>query len=206
MFDAITQFENQLARFTGAKWAVMTDCCTHAIELCLIYNKVAKTSFTPYTYLSVLMLMHKLDIQYNLLEEPCQEWIGEYSFDNTNIWDSARRLERNMYRPGSMQCLSFGHSKPLEIGRGGAILLDDATAYKALKEMSYDGRDLTISPWQDQKEFRVGYHYKPTIEEANIGTRLLKQMSLHSKMPTGSVSDHNQFVEYPDLRNVRIIT
>jgi|TARA_B110000908_G_scaffold34615_1_gene41472 dTDP-4-amino-4,6-dideoxygalactose transaminase len=195
MFDAITKFENQLSHYTGAKWAVMTDCCTHAIELCFIYNKVSKTSFTPYTYLSVLMLMHKLDIHYNLLDEPCQEWIGEYSFDNTNIWDSARRLERGMYRPGSMQCLSFGHSKPLEIGRGGAILLDDPTAYKALKEMSYDGRDLSISPWQDQKEFRVGYHYKPTIEEANIGSRLLTE-----------IKEQSQFIKYPDLRNVRIVT
>lgn len=193
MFNAIYEFEYNLAQFTGAPYCVMTDCCTHAIELCFIYNKIQETKFTPFTYLSVPMLMHKLNVKYTWLDTQSQEWIGEYKFNNTNIWDSARRLERNMYRPGSFQCLSFGHTKPLEIGRGGAILTDNYTAYKALKEMCYDGRDLTISPWQDQIHFRVGYHYKPTIEEALIGNRLLQ-----------TVQEQNQFVQYPDLRNVRI--
>jgi dTDP-4-amino-4,6-dideoxygalactose transaminase len=193
MFNAIYEFEYNLAQFTGAPYCIMTDCCTHAIELCFIYNKIQKTKFTPFTYLSVPMTMHKLQVNYTWLDIESQEWTGEYCFHETNIWDSARRLERNMYRPGSFQCLSFGHSKPLEIGRGGAILTDNLSAYKALKEMCYDGRDLTISPWQDQVHFKVGYHYKPTIEEALIGNRMLQ-----------TVKEQNQFVQYPDLRNVRI--
>ena len=35
MFDKILEFETALAEYTGAPYAVMTDCCTHAIELCL---------------------------------------------------------------------------------------------------------------------------------------------------------------------------
>jgi hypothetical protein len=140
------------------------------------------------------MLMHKLKINYTYLNEESQEWIGEYNFKNTNIWDSARRLERYMYRAGQLQCLSFGHNKPLEIGRGGAILLDNKYIYKILKEMSYDGRDLTISPWEKQETFRVGYHYRPTIEEAIVGSEMLE-----------TVKEQKQFVKYPDLRNVNII-
>ena len=34
-FDDIRRFEDALAEFTGAPYAIMTDCCTHAIELCL---------------------------------------------------------------------------------------------------------------------------------------------------------------------------
>ena len=37
MFEKIKQFEEALADFTGAPYAIMTDCCTHAIELCLRY-------------------------------------------------------------------------------------------------------------------------------------------------------------------------
>jgi dTDP-4-amino-4,6-dideoxygalactose transaminase len=33
-FEKIVEFESALAKFTGAPYAVMTDCCTHAIELC----------------------------------------------------------------------------------------------------------------------------------------------------------------------------
>jgi len=193
MFDVIYEFEHKLAQFTGAPYCIMTDCCTHALELCFIYNKVERTAFTPFTYLSVPMVMHKLGIKYTWLNEKSQDWIGEYRFAYTDIWDSARRLERDMYRPRSFQCLSFGHSKPLQIGRGGAILTDNLQAYKDLKQMCYDGRDLTISPWQDQIQFKVGYHYKPTIEEAEKGIQLLRY-----------AEDQCQSVKYPDLRNVRI--
>lgn len=192
MFDKILEFETALARFTGAPYAIMTDCCTHAIELCLRFENVKECQFTAYTYLSIPMLMHKLGIEYQLLE---QSWTGEYHFINTKIWDSARRLESGMFRKGAMQCLSFGHDKPLPIGRGGAILLDDETAYQALLRMRYDGRDLTVSPWIEQKEFRVGYHYRPTIEEAVRGLELLCTYTSEPPQPKS----------YPDCRKISIL-
>jgi len=193
-FDDIKRFELALAEYTGAPYAIMTDCCTHAIELCMRYDRVEFCAFTPFTYLSIPMLMHKLKIQYYY--EGTEQWIGEYKFRKTRIWDSARRLEKNMYREGQMQCLSFGHTKPLHIGRGGAILLDDKEAYDAIIRMRYDGRDLNISPWEQQKEFRVGYHYKPTPEEAVKGIALLQGIKEFPVKP--------KLVEYPDLRTITI--
>ena len=196
MFDKIIKFEQELAQFVGAPYAIMTDCCTHAIELCLRYDKVTECKFTPHTYLSIPMLMHKLDIKYEYLDHAWQRWHGEYPFMGTRIWDSARRLEPSMYRPGTMQCLSFGHDKPLHIGRGGAIILDDKTAYDALICTRYDGRDLNISPWIAQKTFRVGYHYKPTPEEAMQGLALLQGLK--------EMCPPTQTVDYQDLRNITI--
>jgi len=197
MFDQILKFEQELAAYTGAPYVIMTDCCTHAIELCLRYDQVQECSFTPYTYLSVPMTMHKLGIKYEYLNHMWQRWIGEYQFIGTRIWDSARRLEANMYRSGQLQCLSFGHSKPLQVGRGGAILLDDSQAYQQLLRMRYDGRNLAVSPWQDQQVFAVGYHYRPTPEEAKLASALLKGIIEFAKQP--------EFVEYPDLRNIKIV-
>ena len=194
MFDKIKKFEDELAEFTGATYAVMTDCCTHAIELCLRYDQVQEVVMTPYTYLSIPMTMHKLGIKYYYREE---EWTGEYRFHGTRIWDSARRLESGMYRPGTMQCLSFGHNKPLAIGHGGAILLDDKIAYETILRQRYDGRDLTVAPWQDQKTFHVGYHYKPSIEDAVQGVALLQGVKEHNPKPV--------YVPYPDLRNITIV-
>jgi len=196
MFDKILKFEHELAEFTGAPYAIMTDCCTHAIELCLRYDQVTECKFTPYTYLSIPMLMHKLGIKYVYLDHEWQRWVGEYPFLNTRIWDSARRLERNMYRAGTMQCLSFGHDKPLHIGRGGAIILDDRTAYDTIIRMRYDGRDLNITPWIAQHEFRVGYHYKPTPEEAQQGLALLEGLKEHCPP--------SRHVDYQDLRTITI--
>jgi len=198
-FDDIKRFELALAEFTGAPYAVMTDCCTHAIELCLRHDKITQCTFTPYTYLSIPMTMHKLGIKYDYYPDTLahrQQWIGEYKFEGTRIWDSARRLEENMYRTGMMQCLSFGHTKPLHIGRGGAILLDDKQAYESLIRMRYDGRDLTISPWETQKTFTIGYHYKPTPEEAVQGLALLNGIKELKPKPVS--------VGYPDLRDITI--
>lgn len=191
-FDPIYQFERALGELTGAPFVVMTDSCTHALELCLRYDKVKRCRFTAFTYLSVPMTMHKLDISYGLIGD--NEWVGEYPILGTRIWDSARLLRTGMYRQGQMQCLSFGYSKPLDIGRGGAILLDDEVAYNKFIRQRSDGRDLKITPWQSQKVFEVGYHYRPTIEEA--------QQALE-KLP--SVDQVPKYVEYPDLREITIL-
>ena len=191
-FEKINEFESALAKFTGAPYAVMTDCCTHAIELCLRYDKSSRVLFPAHTYLSIPMTMHKLGISYDYTDK---QWIGEYQFISTRIWDSARLLKQDMYRPGQLQCLSFGYGKPLEIGRGGAVLTDDVEVYDALKCQCYDGRDLTISPWEQQKIFKVGYHYKPTIEEAVKGLELLS-----------NVDQEPKYKEYPDLREITIIS
>ena len=190
-FEKITEFERALAQFTGAPYAVMTDCCTHAIELCLRYDKIQRVTFPAHTYLSIPMTMHKLDITFNYTDKL---WTGEYQFIGTRVWDSARLLKQDMYREGQLQCLSFGYGKPLEIGRGGAVLTDDVEVYDAIKHQCYDGRDLSISPWEDQKVFKVGYHYKPTIEEAIIG---LEKLPLVDQIP--------KYKEYPDLREITII-
>ena len=189
-FKKIAEFEQALGALTGAPFVVMTDCCTHAIELCLRYDKIEYTRFTPYTYLSIPMTLRKLGIAY---EYNSQEWIGEYQFENTRIWDSARLLQLGMYRKGQMQCLSFGYNKPLDIGRGGAILLDDRQAYNTLIRQRSDGRDLKISPWETQKVFEVGYHYRPTIEEAVRALELL---------PT--IDQTPKYHKYPDLREIII--
>jgi dTDP-4-amino-4,6-dideoxygalactose transaminase len=169
-YQELFEFEQALSQFTGAPYVVATNGCTHALELCLRYDKITACEFTAFTYLSVPMLMHRLNITYQLTD---QQWIGEYQLHGTRIWDSARLLQHNMYRPGMMQCLSFGNTKPLQLGAVGAILLDDKTAHQTLSRWRSDGRDLRIVPWPNQKSFEVGYHYCPTLELCKLGTKLL---------------------------------
>jgi dTDP-4-amino-4,6-dideoxygalactose transaminase len=190
-FDPIYKFEQALGELTGAPFVVMTDCCTHALELCLRYVSPYKVVRLPaHTYISVPMMLRKLDIDY-IFED--LEWVGEYQIKETNVWDSARLLQLGMYRKGQMQCLSFGHSKPLDIGRGGAILLDNQQAYETLIRQRSDGRDLKITPWESQKIFELGYHYRPTIEEAVRALELLP-----------SVDQKPKYFKYPDLREIII--
>ena len=190
-FQTLFDFESALAKYTGAPYCVVTDGCTHALELCFRYDRVQRTQFTARTYLSVPMLMHHLGIEYNLVDE---SWIGEYSFLNTRIWDSARRLEPGMYRAGQMQCLSFGWTKPLQLGKAGAILLDDYSAYKKFSRQRSDGRDLNI-PWETETELILGYHYCPTLELCAQGLELLPVITPQAQPGV-----------YPDCRNILINT
>ena len=188
-FQALFDFESALAEYTGAPYVVVTDGCTHAIELCMRYEQVKECQFSAYTYLSVPMTLKHLGIEYTMLDET---WSGEYHFKNTRIWDSARRLERNMYRPGAMQCLSFGWTKPLQIGKVGAVLLDDPEAYRTMSRQRSDGRDLHI-PWITETELILGWHYCPTLELCVKGLELLP--IVESKSQPGI---------YPDLRKITI--
>jgi dTDP-4-amino-4,6-dideoxygalactose transaminase len=190
-FQALFDFEEALAKYTGAPYVVLTDGCTHALELCFRHDHVKSTAFTPYTYLSVPMLMYHLNIQFDYHTAPHrQQWTGEYRFEGTRIWDSARRLERNMYRPGQMQCLSFGWTKPLQLGKAGAILLDDVKAYRKFSRQRSDGRDLHI-PWQTETELILGWHYCPTLELCERG---LQALANHESQAQPGV--------YPDCRNI----
>ena len=188
-FQALFDFEQALADYTGAPYVVVTDGCTHALELCFRYDRVTKCEFTAFTYLSVPMMLRHLGVEYTLID---QTWYGEYPFHGTRIWDSARRLERNMYRPGQFQCLSFGWTKPLQLGKVGAILTDDADAYRLFSRQRSDGRDLNI-PWADETDLIMGWHYCPTLESCERGLSLLPDLIPKS-----------QPGKYPDLRKIPI--
>jgi len=191
-FDALFRFEQDLAEYTGAPYVVVTDGCTHAIELCLRYDQVTRTAFTPFTYISIPMLMQHLGIDWHFHNEGHLEynWQGEYHFEGTRIWDSARRLEPAMYKKGFMQCLSFGWTKPLQLGKVGAILLDDPVAYRQFSRLRSDGRDLHL-PWAEDTNLILGYHYCPSLSLCEEGSRLL----------VNHVAQ-NQKVSYPDCRKI----
>jgi dTDP-4-amino-4,6-dideoxygalactose transaminase len=195
MYQYVDRFEKELAEFTGAPFVVATDCCTHAIEMCMRYDKIKKVESLPcYTYLSVPMTLVKLGIQFKYNDE---HWLGEYNFKGTRIWDSARLLHPAMYRGGQLQCLSFGNGKPLDNKRGGAILCGTKDEYQTLKKMGFDGRDLRHKKWIEQKEFVIGYHYNMAIEHAIQCSTLLKQYKKKdSHLP--------HMVEYPDCRLIHI--
>jgi len=194
MTGSVETFENKLSEFTGAPYVVSTDCCTHAIELCFRLLEIKETRFTAFTYISVPMTMELLGVDYELSGTT---WRDEYSFLGTPVWDSARCLKPNMYRPKQYQCLSFGHSKPLDNVRGGAILLDNEEHYRQLKMMSYDGRDPSYQNWIDQKVYKQGFHYMMRHEECESATLLLENYI--------SAGDfEHRYKPYPDVRDIEI--
>lgn len=166
MNDVVDQFEKLIAKFYGAPYAVATDCCTHAIELCLRIEDIQYTINCPTrTYVSVPMTFMKLGLDWKFDE---YDWQDYYFIGCTNIIDAAVYWKQNGYIAGTKMCLSFQHKKHLSLGRGGMILLDDYDEYIKLKKMSYDGR-LPNIPWGEQDIDILGYHYYMTPETAQRG-------------------------------------
>jgi dTDP-4-amino-4,6-dideoxygalactose transaminase len=199
-FLAIKDFESALATYTGAPYCITTDCCSHAIEIALrLTHDGSPVSFPARTYLSVLMTMHKLDIKYDLEDIA---WRECYQFKGSKVWDCARLLRPNMYVPGTLQCLSFGRTKPLQINRGGCILTDDKDIYQRASRMRYDGRDIfefsigKEHSWAAQQNFEVGYHYYMRPEDCVTGLNLLEQQNF--------VEQIDKHYNYPDCRTITI--
>ena len=192
-FDTVKEFEESIAEFYGAPYAVAVDCCTHAIELCLRYKAPSKVTFPVRTYISVPFLGDKLNIEWDWDDTP---WQNYYTIGNTNIIDAAVYWKAGGYIPNTLMCLSFQFQKHLNLGRGGMILTDSKEDAENLKKMSYDGRT-PDKPWREQNISSMGYHYYMTPETANKGLEKLDKAIIDSPRVW-------KYEDWPDLRNMEI--
>jgi len=192
-FGVVKEFEEKIATFFGAPFAVAVDCCTHGIELCLRYKNVEKIKVPVNTYISVPLLSKKLNIELEWKEE---NWQDYYYLGDTNIVDAAVLWEKDSYIRDTYMCISFQFRKHLSLGRGGVILCQTKKDYEILKKMSYDGRIPDI-PWAEQNISTVGYHYYMTPETAKLGIK---------KLPDAILSTPRKWnlSDWPDLRKMEV--
>tara|TARA_R110000803_G_scaffold132777_1_gene199967 strand:- start:2381 stop:2974 length:594 start_codon:yes stop_codon:yes gene_type:complete len=192
-FDTVKEFEDKIAEFYGAPYAVAVDCCTHAIELCLRYTDADYITIPTRTYISIPFLAAKLGLVWEWQED---EWKDYYYLGNTNIIDAAVLWRENSYISESFMCLSFQFQKHLSLGRGGMVLTDNRAAAQELKRMSYDGRE-PEKPWREQNISSMGYHYYMTPETAREGLGRLEEA--RSRDPRQWAWE-----DWPDLRNMEV--
>lgn len=167
-FEAVKLFEEEIAKFFNAPYAIAVDCCTHGVELSLRYNNAKGIAVPKRTYLSIPFLAKKLNINLTWKDE---NWI-DYYYLTENVIDAAVLWKKNSYIPNTFMSISFQFQKHLNLGRGGIILTDNEIAAKQLKKMSYDGR-LPNIPWREQDIDTIGYHYYMTPETAQLGLKKL---------------------------------
>jgi dTDP-4-amino-4,6-dideoxygalactose transaminase len=191
-FEIIKTFENEVAKFYNAPYAIATDSCTHGVELCLRYFGAKEINVPKRTYLSIPFLSYKLGIE---LEWKTEDWV-DYYYLTDKIIDAAVLWKPNSYIPGTYMSLSFQYQKHLSLGRGGMILLDNEKDAIELKKMSYDGR-LPNIPWRDQNIDTIGYHYYMTPETAQLGL---------DKLPQAKLTPPRQWTtnDWPDLTQMDI--
>lgn len=188
-YKIVTMFEEEIASYTGAPYAVSVDSCTNALFLCLKYLKAEgkKVEVPKHTYLSVPMsIIHAGAIP--VFKDI--HWLGLYQLKPLPIYDSAKRLTSGMYIPDSYMCLSFHIKKQISIGKGGMILTDNKEAVQWFKKARYEGRSEVF--YKDDNINMLGWNMYMTPQQAAHGLALFQQYPPH-------VEDMGEAGGYSDL-------
>jgi len=163
-FKVVREFEEAVAEYTGAPYAVAVDSCTNALFLACKYLKVEEVTIPAKTYISVPNSIVHAGGKVNFRD---YKWAGSYQLEPYPIWDCAKRFTSGMYRPGAIQCVSFQTRKILSIGKGGMLLTDSLDAVKWLKSARFNGRSEV--PLEEDTYDSFGWNMYMTPEQAARG-------------------------------------
>lgn len=179
-YNVVEIFEDEVARYSGAPFAVAVDSCTNALFLCLMWHRKEQhkkqITIPSKTYLSVPMSIIHAGFE-PVFDESMNNWSGIYQLKPTPIYDAAKRLTSDMYIGGSFMCLSFHTKKSLSIGKGGMILCDDINAVNWLKKARYEGR--CGIPYHEDDIKMLGWNMYMTPQQAAYGLVLMQHYPEH---------------------------
>lgn len=172
-YKIVQMFEEELAAFTGAPYAISIDSCTNAIFLCCTYLKVREVIIPSKTYLSVPQsIIHAGGEVIFDKTEKANSWSGIYQLKPYPIYDAAKRLKKRMYIDGTFMTLSFHIKKNLGISKGGMILTDNEEAAQWFKKARYEGR--SEKNYKEDDITFLGWNMYMTPQQAAHGLALLQ--------------------------------
>lgn len=212
-YKVVKMFEEEVARYTGAPYAVSVDSCTNALFLCLEYQKhklkesglwdsnTMEVKVPSKTYLSVPQSVIHAGFT-PVFDTSKNDWVGVYSLDPFPIYDAAKRFTSDMYVDGSFMCLSFHIKKHLKIGKGGMILTDDPEAVEWFKTARYEGRSEKLYHEDDIK--MLGWNMYMTPQEASHGLALMQNYPV-SVPDLGENNGYRDLTEFTVFKNYKKI-
>tara|TARA_R110000796_G_scaffold47751_5_gene114650 strand:+ start:34255 stop:34845 length:591 start_codon:yes stop_codon:yes gene_type:complete len=195
-------FEEEMADYTGAPYAISLNSCTNALFLACRWVGVEgqEVILPKRTYLSPPQSVRQSGGE---LVFDDRKWEGIYQFKPFPIYDAAKRLTSNMYIPGTFMCLSFHIKKHLKIGKGGMILCDDPGAAEWLKARRYEGRTAGKMYHEDMID-EEGWNMYMTPEEAARGLTLMQNYPEH--MPDiPEDPPYRDLTEFDLFKDVKVI-
>lgn len=204
VYKITEEFEEKLADYTGAKYAVTLDNQSNALFLALMYEKVKGLEITipARTYPSVPCEIIHAGAKVKFRPVKGKLLKGAYQLEPTNVWDSALLFTADMYIPGSHMCVSFtGPYKTFKLSKGGAILTDDYDAYLWFKRARYSGR--RECSYHDDHFDMLGWNFYMMPELAARGLLLISQFY----KPDGTKIKMPELeLPYPDLSKFEVYT
>jgi dTDP-4-amino-4,6-dideoxygalactose transaminase len=208
VYKVTEEFEEKLADYTGARFAVTVDNMSNALFLALYYehnvmNRTEEVITIPNrTYPSVPCEIIHAGLKVNFRKVKGKTIKGAYELEGSNVWDSALTFTADMYKPNTHMCVSFtGPYKHFKLSKGGAILTDDVDAYRWFKRARYSGRR-ELSYFEDNFDM-LGWNFYMMPELAARGLLLMGQF--YNRDGTKVVNKDLE-LPYPDLSKFEIYT
>jgi dTDP-4-amino-4,6-dideoxygalactose transaminase len=208
VYKVTEEFEEKLADYTGARFAVTVDNMSNALFLALYYehnvmNRTEEVITIPNrTYPSVPCEIIHAGLKVNFRKVKGKTIKGAYELEGSNVWDSALTFTADMYKPNTHMCVSFtGPYKHFKLSKGGAILTDDVDAYRWFKRARYSGRR-ELSYFEDNFDM-LGWNFYMMPELAARGLLLMGQF--YNRDGTKVVNKDLE-LPYPDLSQFEIYT
>tara|TARA_A100001201_G_scaffold43030_1_gene43778 strand:+ start:2919 stop:3539 length:621 start_codon:yes stop_codon:yes gene_type:complete len=198
-YAIVKMFEEEVAEYTGAPYAVAVDSCTNALFLCCKFFDVDEVTIPKETYLSVPQSIIHSGAKV-VFED--RTWSGAYKLEPYPIYDSAKRLTSNMYIPGTAMCLSFHIKKTLSIGKGGMILTDNAEMVEWLKKARYEGRSEVN--YKDDNIKMLGWNMYMTPQQASHGLALMQNYPEHVE-DLGENNGYRDLTEFDVFKDCKVI-
>lgn len=204
IYRVTEDFERELAKYTGAPYAVALDNASNALFLSLMYEGVAGATITipARTYPSVpCEVIHAGGkVKFEAVEG--ETLTGAYQLRPTRTWDSALRFTSDMYLRNTFMCLSFtGPYKHLKLSKAGAILTDDENAYEWFKRARFSGR--REKSYHDDEFDMLGWNFYLLPEIAARGVLMMKQFY---NLDGSKKQNPDVTLPYPDLSTSEIYT
>ena len=203
-YKIVQMFEEEVALYTNAPYAISVDSCTNALFLCCKYLNVKEVTIPSKTYLSVPMSIIHAGGEVVFDKTPkSNHWIGIYQLKPYPIYDAAKRFTSNMYEPGTFMCLSFHIKKNLGLGKGGMILTDNKDAYEWFKRARYEGRNEVY--YKEDNIDSLGWNMYMTPQEAAHGLCLMQNYPLN-KTDLDELNGYRDLTEFDIFKNNKVIS
>ena len=202
-YSIVKMFEDEIADFTGSKYAVSVDSCTNAIFLICKYLNVSEVTIPSKTYLSVPQsIIHAGGKVIFDKSTDTNNWKGIYQLKPYPIFDAAKRLKRDMYINDSFMALSFHIKKLLPISKGGMILTNDKDAFDWFKKARYEGR--SEKKYKDDDIKFLGWNMYMTPQQAAHGLALL-QNYIDDREDLDEENGYRDLTEFTVFKNFKTI-
>ena len=202
-YKIVKMFEDEMSSYTNSPYAISVDSCTNALFLICKYLKVKKVTIPSQTYLSVPQsIVHAGGQVIFDKRAKTNHWKGIYQLKPYPIYDSAKRLTKDMYKKGTFMALSFHIKKHLPIGKGGMILCDDLEAANWFKKARYEGRSEKF--YKDDDIDFLGWNMYMTPQQASIGLALLQNYPVHNQ-DLLEINGYRDLTEFTVFKNNKTI-